>query len=74
MHNITFLPGLLPGISPGEIIVIFLVVLLIFGPKKLPEVGKALGECVLQFKKASNGLGEVEKVSLKKENEINTNS
>lgn len=46
----------LPGVGPGELLLIFLVVLLIFGPKKLPEVGKALGDCVNQFKKASTSL------------------
>jgi sec-independent protein translocase protein TatA len=48
--------GFLPGIGPGELAVIFIVVLLIFGPKKLPEVGKALGETIKQFKKASSSL------------------
>lgn len=46
--------GFLPSIGPGELIVIFVVVLIIFGPKKLPEVGKALGETIKQFKKATS--------------------
>lgn len=44
----------LPGVGPLELVVIFVVALLIFGPKKLPEMGKALGECLQQFKKASS--------------------
>ena len=46
----------LPGVGPLELVVIFVVALLIFGPKKLPEMGKALGECMQQFKKASNSM------------------
>lgn len=34
------------GLGPGELIVILLVVLLIFGPKNLPKIGKALGSTV----------------------------
>lgn len=46
----------LPGVGPLELVVIFVVALLIFGPKKLPEMGKALGDCLQQFKKASSSL------------------
>ena len=40
-------------IGIGEIIVILAVVLIIFGPKKLPELGTALGEFFKRFKQAS---------------------
>ena len=43
----------MPG--PLEILVIFLVVLLLFGGKKLPEFGRALGEGIREFKKAIQG-------------------
>ena len=43
----------MPG--PLEILIIFLVVLLLFGGKKLPEVGRALGEGIKEFKKALQG-------------------
>jgi TatA/E family protein of Tat protein translocase len=39
-----------------EIIVIFLVALLVFGPRKLPELGKSLGKSLAEFKKATNEL------------------
>jgi sec-independent protein translocase protein TatA len=52
--------GFLPGVGPGELALIFIVVLLIFGPKKLPEVGKALGETIQQFKKASKSINQEE--------------
>jgi sec-independent protein translocase protein TatA len=35
-----------------EIIVLFGVGLLIFGPKKLPELGKSIGEAIVNFKKS----------------------
>jgi sec-independent protein translocase protein TatA len=38
------------GLGTGEIMLIFLVVLLLFGAKKLPEVGSALGKGIREFK------------------------
>ena len=35
-----------------ELLVIFLVVLILFGAKKLPEIGNALGKAIKEFKKA----------------------
>ena len=49
-----------------EMIVIFLVALVLFGPKKLPELGKTIGKGLAEFKRASNEL----KSSL--EDEINS--
>lgn len=40
----------MPG--PLEVVVIVFVVLLLFGAKRLPEIGKALGEGIREFKKA----------------------
>ncbi len=40
----------------GEIVVIALLALLIFGPKKLPELGKTFGKGMAEFKRASNEL------------------
>ncbi len=38
----------------GEMIFIFLLALVIFGPKKLPEIGRQLGKALNEFKRASN--------------------
>jgi len=43
----------LGGIGLQELLVIFLLVLLLFGAKRLPEVGKALGRGIREFKKAT---------------------
>jgi len=54
-----------------EIIVIFVLALIIFGPRKLPEIGKSLGKSLQEFKKASNDLKRTweEEVQLEKEKE-----
>ena len=38
----------------GEMVFIFLLALLIFGPRKLPEIGRQLGRSLAEFKRASN--------------------
>jgi TatA/E family protein of Tat protein translocase len=44
------------GIGVPELILIFFVALIFFGPKKLPELGKSLGRGLNEFKRASNEL------------------
>jgi TatA/E family protein of Tat protein translocase len=39
-----------------ELIIIFVVALLVFGPRKLPELGRSLGKGLSEFKRASNDL------------------
>ena len=39
-----------------ELIIIFFVALLVFGPRKLPELGRSLGKGLSEFKRASNEL------------------
>ena len=39
-----------------ELIMIFVVALLLFGPKKLPEIGRSLGKALGEFKRATNDL------------------
>ena len=41
-------------IGMPELILIFVIALLVFGPKKLPEIGKSLGRAMSEFKRSSN--------------------
>src|SRR6476646_8458787 len=43
-------------IGVPELILMFVVALIIFGPRKLPELGKSLGKSIAEFKRASNEL------------------
>ena len=43
-------------IGMPEMIVIAVIALIIFGPRKLPELGKSLGKSIAEFKRASNDL------------------
>lgn len=46
------------GLGPQEIVFIMFIALLIFGPKKLPELGRTIGKAIREFKKATS---EIEK-------------
>jgi len=46
----------MPNLGMQEIIIIFVLALIVFGPRKLPELGKTLGKGLAEFKKASNEL------------------
>ena len=41
------------GLGIPELIVIFVIALVVFGPKKLPDLGRALGKGIAEFKRAS---------------------
>ncbi len=43
-------------IGMGELIVIFLIILVLFGAKRLPEIGQAIGKALKEFKKASKDI------------------
>ena len=44
------------SIGMPELIIIFVIALIIFGPRKLPELGRSLGKSLNEFKRASNEL------------------
>ncbi|MBZ9714027.1 Sec-independent protein translocase subunit TatA/TatB [Deinococcus multiflagellatus] len=46
----------MPNIGPAELIVILLVALVVFGPRKLPELGKSLGAGLREFRRSTQGL------------------
>ena len=44
------------SVGMPELIIIFVIALIIFGPRKLPELGRSLGKSLTEFKRASNEL------------------
>lgn len=50
----------------GSILLIVIAALLIFGPKKLPELGKAAGNTLREFKNATKGLADDDDDDVKK--------
>ena len=53
-----------------EVILIALVIIILFGSKKLPEIGSALGKAIKEFKKATRDLdSEVKEISEDKSDE-----
>lgn len=47
---------MLGPIGMQELIIIFVIALIVFGPRKLPQLGKSLGKSLAEFKRASNEL------------------
>jgi sec-independent protein translocase protein TatA len=48
------------GIGIPELLIILVIVLVIFGAGRLPEIGGALGKSIRNFKKAADGKDEIE--------------
>jgi sec-independent protein translocase protein TatA len=45
----------MPNIGPLEIVVVLIIVLIVFGPKRLPEMGRSLGRGMREFKNSITG-------------------
>lgn len=52
--------SMLGSIGPTELLLLFLIVLLLFGARKLPEIGKGLGRGIQNFKDAMRGGTDVD--------------
>lgn len=45
----------MPNIGPMELMIVLVIALIVFGPKKLPELGKSLGNGFKEFKSSISG-------------------
>ena len=61
------IPG---GIGMPELLIILVIVLIIFGAGKLPEIGRGLGKGIRNFRKATTGADEVDEVQKGNEKEL----
>lgn len=43
-------------LGAGELVIILLIVLVIFGPSKLPQIGKSMGEAIKEFRKGTSSV------------------
>ena len=48
------------GIGMPELLIVLVIVLIIFGAGKLPEIGRGLGKGIRNFRKATSGMDEIE--------------
>ena len=48
----------MPNIGPLEIAIVLVIVLVIFGPKRLPDLGRSLGSGMREFKDSITGKGD----------------
>jgi sec-independent protein translocase protein TatA len=60
------------SIGMPELVIIFVIALIIFGPRKLPELGKSLGRSINEFKRASNELKSTLEDEIRVEEQRNT--
>lgn len=56
------------GIGMPELIIILVIVLVVFGAGRLPEIGNALGKSIKNFKRATEGKDDIE-IKAKKEDD-----
>lgn len=57
------------GLGIWELLIILVIVLVIFGAKKLPEIGGGIGQAISNFKKATNEPSEIDVTPNKQESE-----
>lgn len=59
------------NIGLPELLVIFLIIALLFGARKIPDLARGLGQAIREFKKASSGQSEEEEEKVKNERKTN---
>jgi sec-independent protein translocase protein TatA len=48
---------MMPNIGPLEIVIVLIIALIVFGPKRLPELGKSLGKGINEFRDGLSNIG-----------------
>ena len=59
------------GLGATELIIILVIVVILFGARRLPEIGKGIGEAIKNFKKSTS---EPEEIDVTPDNESNSSS
>jgi sec-independent protein translocase protein TatA len=54
----------MPNIGPLEIVVVLIIALVVFGPKRLPELGKSMGRGIREFRGSISGKDDESKPEL----------
>jgi len=60
---------MLGSIGMPELLVILVIALMVFGPKRLPELGKSLGQTLNEFKKGANALRDSVEAEIERDNQ-----
>jgi len=55
------------GLSPGELIIVLIILVLLFGARRLPELGSSLGEAIQNFRKSFRDSGAIDVTKESKE-------
>jgi sec-independent protein translocase protein TatA len=59
----------MPSLGPPELLIILVIVIIVFGVGRLPEVGGAMGKAIREFRQSSQGLDEEKKSEEEKKEE-----
>lgn len=54
----------MPSVGPMEIVIFLIIALLVFGPKRLPELGRSVGKGMREFKSGITGAAETERAEI----------
>jgi sec-independent protein translocase protein TatA len=61
------------GLGPTELIIILVIVVILFGATRLPEIGRGLGEAIRNFKKSTSEPKEIDVTPEKKKEDTGDN-